>query len=238
MSYLDQGMSPSKMWAIAIVALIHVLLGFAFVTGFANEFIKKTTQDLDVFEVEEPPPPEEEPPPPEEVEPAAPEVVTPPAIVQTRQPPPPPMRTTTEQAPIQFNPDPPRAEPAPATPPAAPPRVQCPGGVTVPAGTACPAPPAAPPTPARLRSGTISNDDYPASAQRAQAQGTTRMSLQVGADGRVTGCSVTGSSGNSSLDSTACSLAQRRYRFTPATRDGQPVASTYSQSVRWQLPDE
>jgi periplasmic protein TonB len=238
MSYLDQGMSPSKMWAIVIVALIHVLLGFAFVTGFANEFIRKTSQDLDVFEVEEPPPPEEEPPPPEEVEPAAPEVVTPPAIVQTRQPPPPPMRTTTEQQPIQFNPDPPRQEPAPPTRQEPPPRVQCAGGVTVPAGTACPAPPAAPPSPPRHRSGTISNDDYPASAIRAQAQGTTRMNLQIGADGRVTGCSVTGSSGNSALDSTACSLAQRRYRFAPATRNGQPVASTYSQSVRWQLPDE
>ena len=237
MSYLDQGMSPSKMWAIVIVALIHVLLGFAFVTGFANEFIKKATKDLDVFEVEEPPPPEEEPPPPEEVEPAAPEVVTPPAIVQTRQPPPPPMRTTTEQQPIQYNPTPPRADPAPATPPAAPPRVQCPGGVTVPAGTACP-PPAAPPTQPRLRSGSISNDDYPASAIRSQAQGTTRITLQIGTDGRVTSCSVAGSSGNSSLDSTACSLAQRRYRFAPATRNGQPVASSYSQSIRWQLPDE
>lgn len=237
MSYLDQGMSPSKVWAIVIVALIHVLLGFAFVTGFANEFIKKASKDLDVFEVEEPPPPEEEPPPPEEVEPVAPEVVTPPAIVRTNQPPPPPMRTTQEQSPIQFNPDPPRQEPAPPTRQEPPPRVQCPGGVTVPAGTACP-PPASPPSPPRLRSGTISNDDYPASAIRAQAQGTTRMSLQIGANGRVTGCSVTASSGNSSLDSTACSLAQRRYRFAPATRNGQPVASTYSQSVRWQLPDE
>jgi len=237
MSYLDQGMSPSKMWAIVIVALIHVLLGFAFVTGFANEFIKKTSQDLDVFEVEEPPPPEEEPPPPEEVEPVAPEVVTPPAIVKANQPPPPPMRTQTEQTQAPFNPDPPRAEPRPATPPP-PPRVQCPDGSSVPAGTACPSPPAAPPTPPRLRSGTISNDDYPASAIRAQAQGTTRMSLQIGADGRVTSCSVTGSSGNSSLDSTACNLAQRRYRFNPATRNGQPVASTYSQSVRWQLPED
>ena len=237
MSYLDQGMSPSKMWAIVIVALIHVLLGFAFVTGFANEFIKKATKDLDVFEVEEPPPPEEEPPPPEEVEPAAPEVVTPPAIVQTRQPPPPPMRTTTEQQPFRFNPDPPRQDPAPATRQEPPPRVQCPGGVTVPAGTACP-PPAAPPTQPRLRSGTIGTDDYPASALRAEAQGTTRMTLQISAEGRVTGCSVAGSSGNSSLDSTACSLAQRRYRFAPATRNGQPVASTYSQSVRWQLPDD
>lgn len=236
MSYLDQGMSPSKMWAIVIVALIHVLLGFAFVTGFANEFIKKASKDLDVFEVEEPPPPEEEPPPPEEVEPVAPEVVTPPAIVRTNQPPPPPMRTQTEQTQAPFNPDPPRAEPAPATPPQ-PPRVQCPGGVTVPAGTACPAP-ATPPSPPRLRSGTIGTDDYPASALRAEAQGTTRMSLQIGENGRVTACSVSGSSGNSSLDSTACSLAQRRFRYAPATRNGQPVAGSTSYSVVWRLPED
>lgn len=90
--------------------------------------------------------------------------------------------------------------------------------------------------PARLRSGTISNDDYPAAAIRAGAEGTTRVSLSIGPDGRVHSCTVTGSSGHTSLDSTTCSLAQRRYRFQPAIRNGQPVASTYSQSVRWSLP--
>src|SRR3712207_1737522 len=106
MSYLDQGMSPNKIWAIIIVGLIHALLGFAFVTGFANKFIKEATKDLDVFEVEEPPPPEEEPPPPEEIpEPAAPEVVTPPAIVRTPPPPTPPQRTVQDQAPVQYTPN-------------------------------------------------------------------------------------------------------------------------------------
>lgn len=91
---------------------------------------------------------------------------------------------------------------------------------------------------ARLLGGGISDADYPASAFRAGAQGTTRMSIQVGSNGRVTGCSVTGSSGNSALDSTACSLVQRRYRYQPAVRDGVPVASTVSSSVRWVLPKD
>jgi TonB family protein len=90
---------------------------------------------------------------------------------------------------------------------------------------------------ARLTGGSISNDDYPAAAERAGAEGDTRITLQVGANGRPTGCSVTGSSGNSALDSTACTLATRRFRFTPATRGGQPVAGSYSTTIRWRLPD-
>jgi TonB family protein len=94
------------------------------------------------------------------------------------------------------------------------------------------------PTPARLISGGLSNDDYPAVARRAGAEGTTRVTLTVNQDGRVSGCTVTGSSGNSALDSTTCSLMLRRYRFTPATRDGKPIASTYSTSARWSLPSD
>lgn len=224
MSYLDQGMTPTRIWAMVIVALLHVLLGFAFVTGFAQKYIEKATQDMEVFDVEEPPPPEEEPPPPEE-EPAAPEVVMPEPIVRSTPPPTPQVRTVTEQPPVRYTPlpAPPRpAPPAPLPPPPPPP----------------PPPPASPPSPARLRSGSISDADYPAAAIRAEAQGTTVISMQVGANGRVTGCSVSSSSGNGSLDSTACSLAQRRFRFTPATRNGQPVATSVSQRIVWRLPRE
>jgi protein TonB len=91
-------------------------------------------------------------------------------------------------------------------------------------------------TPARLVGGSITGADYPASAIRAGAQGITTVSIQIGVDGRVTGCSVTASSGNSALDSTTCSLVQRRYRYAPATRNGQPVASSSTQSISWSPP--
>lgn len=83
----------------------------------------------------------------------------------------------------------------------------------------------------------FSNEDYPASAQRAGEQGKVGFTLTIGTDGRVTGCRVTSSSGSSSLDSTTCRLLQRRARFTPA-RDarGNPVAADHSGSINWRLP--
>jgi protein TonB len=254
-------MSPARLWAMVGVAILHVLIGFAFITGFYQKFTKEGVQDLDVFDVEEPPPPEEEPPPPDEPVPEvqSPEVVAPPPIIQRPQPPQEQVRTVQQQ---DYAPPTQRADTVGEQRPTAPttktcpgyggqsfPVAQacpqppvtektCPGGQRVPVNAACPAP-ASPPTAAKIQNpGAITNDDYPAAALRAEAQGTTRITLQVGPNGRATGCSVTGSSGNSSLDSTACSLAQRRFRFTPATRDGQPVSGSASTSIRWVLPDD
>jgi protein TonB len=252
-------MSPARLWAIVFVAIFHVIIGYVFVTGFYQKFTKEGLQDLDVFDVEEAPPPEEEPPPPDEPVPEvqSPQVVAPPPLVQ---PPPRPqqqMQTVQEQP---YSPPTARADtqgvvaPQPRQTfscpgtgqvvfdlsqcrPPEPQYKQCPGGQRVLESAACPTP-SAPPQPARLQNpGAISNDDYPSAALRAEAQGTTRITMQVGANGRVTGCTVSGSSGNSALDSTACRLAQSRFRFTPATKDGQPVAATASTSIRWVLPD-
>ena len=223
MSYLDQRVSPARIWAIVVVAVLHVLIGIAFVTGFYQKFTGDPRKDLDVFDVEEPPPPEEEPPPPEEVPPPPSQIVSPPPIVQ-RPVPPTPQPTVTPNIPPPSPPSytaPPPTPPAPAVPPAVPPP---------------PAPPSAPPTAARQTGGSISDADYPQSAIRAEAQGTTTVSIQIGANGRVTGCSVTGSSGNGALDSTACSLIQRRFRYQPATRGGQPIASTTTRRITWRLP--
>jgi protein TonB len=89
------------------------------------------------------------------------------------------------------------------------------------------------------RSGTITNDDYPPSALRERAEGISEIDLEIGEDGRVTGCKIAGSSGNSALDSTACSLARRRFRFVPATdAKGRNVPGRSSRSVYWRLPDE
>jgi len=93
-----------------------------------------------------------------------------------------------------------------------------------------------PSTPPRLRAGVITNDDYPADARAMRAEGTTQVSLQIGANGRVTGCAITGTSGCAALDSVSCRLAQERFRFQPAAANGQPVSSTYRMSIRWSLP--
>ena len=68
MSYANRKqMSSNRTAAIIIVALIHIALGYALVTGLAYNVIKKAAEDLKTFDVEdEPPPPPEEPPPPPE----------------------------------------------------------------------------------------------------------------------------------------------------------------------------
>lgn len=96
--------------------------------------------------------------------------------------------------------------------------------------------PSVPPTPPRLRSGTISLADYPDTARAAGAEGVTRMTLAIGVNGWATECTIDASSGHVELDRISCGLALRRYRFQPATRDGQPVPSTYSMSMTWILP--
>jgi TonB family protein len=83
----------------------------------------------------------------------------------------------------------------------------------------------------------ITPDDYPPAALRANMKGNTAFLLAVDATGHVTGCTITASSGFTVLDQAACTLLVARATFIPATdRRGRNVATTYSSSVRWQIP--
>jgi protein TonB len=115
-----------------------------------------------------------------------------------------------------------------------------------PAPPAPPAPPPPPPPPPVQRiepksavgslQGLIRDSDYPESAIEREEQGTVTVSLQVGTTGRVTGCSVSNSSGSRTLDSTTCRVLQSRARFTPATdTSGNPTTGTVSQRITWRL---
>lgn len=216
MSYVDQGMSRSRVYAIIAVAILHALLAYAFVTGLAYKFVKNVSEDLKTFDVtEEPPPPPDEPPPPE-----TPQVVTPPIVA-----PPPMIRINTPAPQIQtvINAPPPiitpTAPPAPPTPP--PPRIV---------------------QPVRARSNLtsyFSDDDYPPSALRAEEQGTTGFRLTIGPDGRVSACEVTSSSGSSALDQATCRILRSRARYTPARdQNGNPTSGTDQARVQWRLPPE
>jgi protein TonB len=83
----------------------------------------------------------------------------------------------------------------------------------------------------------FSADDYPASAQSSGAEGTVRASLTIGPDGRVTGCNITQSSGNGSLDSATCNILRRRAKFVPARdSNGNPTSDTIATpSIIWRL---
>jgi TonB family protein len=82
----------------------------------------------------------------------------------------------------------------------------------------------------------ITADDYPAKAQREGREGAVQVALEVGPDGRVTGCRIATSSGHSDLDDLTCRLFLRRARFDPARDlDGGAIAGRYINRVRWQI---
>jgi protein TonB len=85
----------------------------------------------------------------------------------------------------------------------------------------------------------VTDDDYPQDAIRNEQQGTTGFRLEVGPDGRVANCTVTSSSGSSSLDAATCRIMRSRARFTPATdSSGNKVSDTHNGRIRWQIPEE
>jgi len=223
MAYADRNTSGSRVIAIVMVAVIVAGMGYAFVTGLAYQYIKKTAEKLNPFDVQEPPPPPEEVPPP----PPPPDTPVPPPPTQIVVPP--------AQVPV-----PTQAPPIPTTsviPPAPP--------ITPPAPPAQPAPPQ-PPAPPRIAKklsprgspqSWVTDDDYPASALRAEQAGTVRFRLDVDASGKVTNCTVTGSSGTSVLDTTACNLLKRRARFNPAEDEGgNKIPAPYNGSFTWKIP--
>lgn len=85
-------------------------------------------------------------------------------------------------------------------------------------------------------SGSIRDADYPPDASRAKIGGEVEVRFTIQPSGRVTGCRVTRSSGDSSLDTTTCRLIEDRFRFRPATNAaGSPVASQYGWRQSWWL---
>lgn len=217
MAYADHSQGSSRTVSIVIVALIHAVLGYAFVTGLGMKYVKKAAEQLNVIDVkEEPPPPDEEPPPPPPDQPVEPPpVVSPPPIVQTPV-----------QAPqIQSVPKPPPVflpTPTPAPPPPPPP----------------PAAPASKASPRSAPGSWLSDADYPSRAQREERSGTAGFRLEIGPDGRVTSCTVTSSTGSPDLDEATCRLLPKRARFKPATAvGGAPMSDTYNGRITWRLPE-
>jgi protein TonB len=223
MAYADQTMSGNKVTAIVIVALIHIFLGYALVTGLAYSAVQQVMKKVTTVDIKEEEKKEEEPPPPPEKK------------VETAPPPPvaPPVK-------INVAPNPPQIETVRIAPPPAPPVVFAGPPVVAP-----PAPPA-PPAPKGATSavqprgnpGSWATDaDYPQRALREERAGTTGFRVTVGTDGRVVDCTVTSSSGSPDLDDATCKNVTRRARFKPALENGTPVQASYSNRIRWVIPE-
>jgi periplasmic protein TonB len=204
--------------AIAIVVLMHgaaiTALALSKIEVITDPFKRTILVDIP----DKPPPPPEKPPERTETP------QRPTAVDMTRrivQVPAPPPIYIPQPPPIEVTATPTtRTEAAPTPPPPWPRTVE----------------------PARARANLasyVSNDDYPTAAIRNEEQGTTRFRLGVGADGRVTDCIVTASSGSSVLDSATCRLMRSRARFTPARdSEGKARGDTVSSAIVWMLPDD
>ena len=141
------------------------------------------------------------------------------AVVEAPPPPPPAL----------VKPPPSVAPPPPqiviAAPPPPPPVVKA----------APPPPPPPPPTPPKEITKTHTIPPYPALSQRLGEQGTTRLKVTVGTDGKPTEVSVDKSSGSTRLDSAASQYVKENWRWEPATRNGTPVVDTILVDVVWDL---
>jgi len=220
MAYADQQMSGNRITALIVVAILHVVVGYALVTGLAFSAVKKLKEVTAAVNIDEEKPPEEPPPPPPKQDTPPPPIVAPPP-------------------PISFNQPAPQLQTVDTPPPPAPP---------APVAVALPPAPAAPPAPRFTPVGAkpkgnpgnwATTNDYPSRALREEREGTSGFRLTVGPDGRVVDCQITRSSGSPDLDEATCSNVRRRARFEPA-KDGEvkPTTGSYSSSVRWVIPKD
>lgn len=80
-------------------------------------------------------------------------------------------------------------------------------------------------------------EDYPSLDLTAEHEGVTRFSLSIDTSGRVSGCTVTASSGWPGLDNATCRLIMKRARFSPAMdENGQPTTGAFASAIRWTIP--
>ena len=218
MAYADQQMSGNKLTALIVVAVLHVVVGYALVTGLAYEAFKKVKEVTAAINIEEEKPPEEPPPPPPKQDTPPPPIVAPPPA-------------------ISLNTAAPTVETVMVAPPPAPVFT-----------TAAPPPPPPPPPPRFQPKGAApkgnpgnwaTSNDYPSRALREEREGSTGFRVTVGTDGKVADCTVTRSSGSPDLDQATCDNIRRRARFTPATDgEGNPTTGAYSSTIRWVIPKE
>jgi periplasmic protein TonB len=226
--FAQQQRNPGRhVVGIGIVLALHLLLGWALVTGLAQRMIEVIKAPIETKIIEEakppPPPPPENLPPPPKFAPPPPSFVPPPEVNVNPPPTPAPTITTTQvappPAPVTIAPPPAPVAPAPAPP--APPRV------------------AARPAIANVTQCAPKSDDYPAAALRAEATGTTRVRFTIGPDGKMTAAEVTKSSGPSrehkQMDRVALAkLSECSFR-AGSDETGKPVGASFEVEYVWKI---
>jgi protein TonB len=211
MAFVDRNRGSRRTIAISAAAVVHVAIGYAFVTGLAFQVLPKIDHVFEVKFIKEP---EARPPPPVPIK--KPKADT--QLTVTKHP---LVEAPTGQK-IWIPDSPPVFRDPPVSEPPIQPRQLSRGA-----------------QPARDRASWITTDDYPASSIRDGEEGAVGISVRIGSDGRVTGCTVIAPSGYAALDALTCRLYAKRARFAPALgADGNAIETSYTDRVRWQLPEQ
>ncbi len=206
--------SARKLAGIAFVALLHVAIIYALISGLGVQAVQIFQHPLEVkiIQAVKPPPVAPPPPPPPLVAPPPPFI--PPPLVQITQPPPPPViAAVTEVKPVT---PPPVPRPAPA---------HVTSGPVFDPNQTCSA------------STTLQNDLGQAedADPNMLAPAKTILQFLVAADGHVEKAIIASSSGHSDLDEDA-EQALGQCTFKPAIgADGKPLEAWYSMGYVWQL---
>jgi periplasmic protein TonB len=223
--YAEQQRKPGKhLVGIGIVILMHILLGWALVSGLARKVVEVIKNPIETKIIEEvkppPPPPENLPPPPPKLAPPPPSFVPPPEVTVAPPPTPAPAITTTTVAP----------PPAPVT--------------IAPAPAAAPAPPAPAQVAARLTQADAkqcapTGEDYPQAALREEATGTTIVRFTVDATGKLVNAEVVKSAGATRVHRLLDQVALRKLsecKFAPGRdADGRPIGGTFPVEYVWNI---
>ena len=214
MAYADQKLSGNRVTALIVVAILHIILVYALVTGLAYSAFQKVKERVETFDVKEEKPPEEPPPPPPDQPLPPPPIVAPPPPISFSRPAPVLDTVTT--------PPPPAPIFTTAAPPPPPPPVASKARGAKPKGQGSWA--------ARIQ------DNYPSAALRKEIEGTVGVRVTIGPDGRVSACTVSGSSGSGDLDSAACDGMTRYARFEPALdAGGSPTTGSFSTRIVYKI---
>ena len=225
MSYVHQHSGPSAA-GLASSVIVQLAIGAAVITGLtvSQSIIEKEDEGFVAVPLKDPPPPP--PPPPEKQEFVPDTPIIPKPYVPPRQ-----FEFKIQQPEIDFTktmPDPLEPVPQPGTAPKADPEPLAPVATFDPVSA----------KPRNNPGEWLRDRDYKSSWVRREYQGVAGFKLDIAASGKVSGCRVTRSTGHPELDEATCQLIQSRARFEPARgKNGEPVAGSFSSSVRWVLPE-
>jgi protein TonB len=220
MDFSGRQQEPGKKFTgFGMVIVLHIFIGWAFVSGLATNVVKFIQKPMEAVVKEAPPPP---PPPEDTPPPPPPKLLTPP-------PPfiPPPEVSVQQQAPspnaisVGSN-----AKPESNT-------------IQKTAAPVTEAPKATGPSivPAHIdfqQAGC--KPEYPRASLRNEETGETGLTVTVGADGSVTDVAITKSSGFRGLDNAVrAQLMSGSCKNKPGTVDGKPQATQSRVNYVWKL---